>query len=105
MRPDLRRHPQLVSITISSRVGKKYVAEFDDGKRVHFGANGYGDYIRYSRVDPLLANKKRMQYIARHGAMEQWNDPTTAATLARYILWEKPTMAESIRYYKRRFKV
>lgn len=79
-----------------------------NGRRLvrHFGASGHGDYIQYSGASPALASIKRRQYIARHGkGNEKWGDPTTPGALSRYILWEKPTMAQAVAAFRRRFKV
>jgi hypothetical protein len=96
---------KLLHIRKSTRNGKKLVATFDDGRSVHFGARNYGDYIYYSSINPSLAKKKRVQYIARHGATESWKDPATPATLSRFILWEHPTLRGSVVAYKKRFRV
>ncbi len=99
---------KLLSITTSTRRDKKLVATFagpTGTKTVHFGGAGCQDYTTYSALDIALARKKRMQYIARHGATEDWTDPTTAGTLSRFILWEKPTLTSAIAAYKRRFGV
>jgi len=90
-------------IAKSTRAAKKYMALFDDGSVTHFGGAGCGDYIRYSALDPVLARTKRAAYIARHGATETWTDPTTAATLSRFLLWEKPTLESAMRAFKKRF--
>lgn len=89
----------------STRRDKKYMAIFEDGTVTHFGGKGCGDFIQYSRRSPALANAKRAAYIARHGATESWRDPTAAATLSRYLLWEKPTLREALAAYKRRFRL
>ena len=47
---------------------------------------------------------RKNRYIDRHKKNENWNDPTTAGFLSRWILWNKPTITESIRDTKRRFK-
>lgn len=96
---------RLLSVRPSPRSDKKLVARFDDGTTVHFGARGYGDFTRYWKRDPALAREKRRQYIARHRATENWGDPTRPGTLARYVLWEKPTVLEAVRAYRRRFAV
>lgn len=89
----------------STRAGKKLMATFPDGTRTHFGAAGYGDFTLHWRRDPAEALRKRRQYIARHGATEDWTDPRAASTLARYILWEKPSVPAALAAYKRRFAV
>ena len=96
---------KLLAVRPSWLPSKKYVATFSDGTTTHFGAAGYGDFIRHWRVSPATARRKRQQYIARHAAQETWTDPTAAGTLARYVLWEKPTLPASVRAYKRRFNV
>ena len=88
----------------STRQGKKYVAIFSDGVKTHFGGAGCGDFTVYSARDPRIARQKRRAYIARHGATESWKDPRTPATLSRFILWEKPTIAEALLAYRRKFK-
>lgn len=95
----------LQSIKPSTRINKKYMATFSDGTVTHFGGKGCGDFIKYSKQSHALGDAKRLAYIKRHGAMESWRDPTTAATLSRYILWEKRTLPSAIRAYKARFGV
>lgn len=93
-------------VSRSTRINKKYVATFEDGARTHFGGAGCGDFILWTRrKGPDFARQKRVAYIKRHGATETWDDPTSAATLSRYILWEKPTMREAIEFYERKFRV
>ena len=82
----------------SKRTDKKYTATFivnNRIKRVHFGANGMSDYTRHKDT----ARKQR--YIKRHQKRENWNDPTTAGALSRWILWNKPTLRASIADYKK----
>lgn len=87
----------------SSRPDKKYMAVFDDGYTVHFGAAGYKNYIEYSKVDKNLANRKRSQYLARHGASkENWSDLRTAGALSRWLLWEERTFDQALESLKSR---
>lgn len=102
---EMKSRPKFVDIRKSSRRDKKLMVVFDDGLVVHFGARGYGDFVAYSAKNRDLAEMKRNAYIARHGATENWTNPYTAATLSRYILWEKPTLRESIRFYRRKFRI
>ena len=106
---------KLVKIISSGRKNKKYVAIFklDDGseKKVHFGAKGMRDYTRISDrkssfyiKDKVEREKVRTAYIARH-KKENWSSPDTAGTLSRYILWELPSLAASIKAFKKRFSV
>ena len=97
----------LLDVRPSTRPDKKLMATFDIGKVkvVHFGAAGYGDYTSHHARDPALAKRKRAAYIARHGATESWTDPTTPATLSRYVLWEKTTVPAAVAGFRRRFGV
>ena len=73
------------------------MAVFDDGKKVHFGASGYEDYTTHGDEE------RKKSYLARHRKNENWNDPRTAGSLSRWILWNKRTLTESIKDYKKRF--
>lgn len=95
--------PKLLGVKPSPRKTKKYVATFDDGTITHFGGKGCGDFIMYSAQDRKLADKKRATYIARHGATETWTDPTTPASLSRFILWEHRTLSQALRKYASHF--
>ncbi len=91
---------KLLSIKPSTRATKKYMATFDNGKVTHFGAKHYQDFI-LSGGNEI----KKKAYIARHSATESFKNPTDASTLARYILWNKKTLGESIADYRHRFNV
>lgn len=78
----------LLELRTSWRPDKKLVAIFDTHAPVHFGARGYGNYEKYKAVDAVLAEAKRRQYLARHGAAESWTNPHAASTLSRYVLWD-----------------
>jgi hypothetical protein len=88
-----------MKIIKSPNASKKYRAIFDNGKHTDFGASGYSDYI--SSKDEA----KKKAYIARHKVNENWSDPYTAGTLSRYILWNLPTLQDSINDYKKRFSL
>jgi len=94
---------KLESITPSDSKTKKYKAVFllDDNKTktIQFGAKGYKDFTDHKDVD------RRYSYLKRHGAREDFNNPLTAGALSRWILWEKPTIRESIAYFKKKFKL
>jgi hypothetical protein len=90
---------KLISIKKSPRKEKKLVAEFDDGTKTHFGASGYSDFTKTGDED------QKRRYIARHGAQESFTDPKAASTLARYVLWNKPTLTASVSDYKKRFSL
>jgi len=68
-------------------------------KKVHFGAKGSSTYIDHKD------EKKKDAYIARHRVNENFNNPMTAGSLARFILWNKTTLSASINDFKRRFNL
>ena len=84
-------------IETSTRSDKKYVAIFNDGTKTHFGQRGASDYTQHKD------EKRRELYQRRHQADLETRDPKRAGFLAYYLLWNKPTLAESLRDYKRRF--
>ena len=100
----------LISITKSERKNKKYVAKFclcdkklsckgTNMKLVHFGADGYEDYT-------IHKDKKRKElYLLRHNVNEDWSNPLTAGSLSRYILWNLPSLKDSIVDFKKRFNL
>ena len=51
---------KLLSIKSSPRSDKKWVAEFDDGTKTHFGAVGYGDYTTTGDKDKRSAYRSRL---------------------------------------------
>ena len=87
-----------MKIRLSDRKGKKWVAEFKDGTKTHFGATGYGDYTLGATED------QRKRYIARH-SNEDHTDPKKAGTLSRFILWEYKSMQKAITEYKKKFGI
>jgi len=89
----------IIRLKQSSRKDKKYMAVFEDGKKVHFGASGYSDYTKHK--DP----KRKERYIARHRVNEDWEDIKTAGAWSRWILWNKPTLRDSIRDMEDKFGV
>jgi len=100
--------PHSVEISRSSNSQKKLMAVFYDSegkklKTTHFGQRGASDYTKHG-------DKERMErYLERHGGgtttstKEDWKDPTTAGSLSRWILWNKPDLEASFNDYKKRF--
>jgi hypothetical protein len=90
---------KLLEVKKSTQKNKKYMAVFDDGSSTHFGLKGSSTYLDHND------DKKKDAYIARHKVNENWDDPKSAGSLARYILWNKKTLKESIADYKKRFNL
>ena len=83
----------------SSRKNKKYMAMFKDGKVVHFGDTRYEDFTVHKDEE-----RKRL-YLLRHKKNEDWNNPYSAGSLSRYILWNKPTIIASVEDFKKKFNL
>jgi len=78
----------------------KYVAEFSmPPKTVPFGAIEYEDYTQHHDL------KRKKLYLNRHRRREDWTDPKTAGALSRWILWNKPSLEDSLRDYLDRFNM
>jgi len=93
-----------VTITDSSNPKKRLTAIFTDadGKKVrttHFGLKGGSTFIDHKD------ETKKKNYLARHKVRENWNDYMSAGSLARFLLWNEPTLTESIKSYKKRFNL
>ncbi len=91
-----------VIIKKSTKKDKKLMAVFTGSnfkKTTHFGQFGASDYIQHK--DP----ERKQRYLNRHRKNENWNDPMTAGSLSRFLLWNKTSLKESIADYKRRFNL
>ena len=89
-----------VRVSKSNRAGKKYMAAIEGGPTIHFGAKGYDDFT-------LTGDEERKAaYLARHKVNEDWTmgGVKSAGFWARWLLWNKPSLAESIADLNRRFK-
>lgn len=81
---------------------KKYKMVFYDTARkkvktVSFGATGYEDFTTHGDI------QRKMNYIQRHSAREDFNNPMTAGSLSRWILWDKTTLSASYTSYRNKF--
>ncbi len=86
-----------VEIVKSKKPNKKFDAVIDKTKTISFGAKGFSDYTIHKDDD------RKDRYIKRHKTNENWNDPTTAGFYAKHVLWNKPTMKESIADLNKKF--
>jgi len=71
-----------MKIEKSNRKDKRFVATFMDGTKTHFGALGASTY-----VDGKRTVEERNNYIKRHAVRENFNDPKSAGSLSRWLLW------------------
>jgi hypothetical protein len=95
---------RLKTLRRSHRKEKKWDAVFikDDGKEkvVAFGARGMSDYTKHKD------KTRKQRYLKRHAGMgEHWEQPDTPGALAKWILWNKPTLKASISSFKKHFNL
>ena len=90
-----------VYIMPSTRKTKKFMAIYPDNTITHFGAKGYEDYTIHKDKE------RRNRYIDRHEKNEDWsrNAWKTAGFLSRWILWNKPTLKDSMKDVYKRFGI
>ena len=82
----------------SSLPDQKYDA-FIEGKKVSFGASGYSDFTQHKD------SERKQRYIARHRVNQNWNDLMTAGAWSKHLLWNKPTISESIKSMEHKFNI
>ena len=89
----------------SPRKGKKWRMVFYLNGRKYghtdFGASGYDDYTIHRD------NARKQKYLKRFGQLiaEYEDDFAAPITLSTMILWNKPTINESLKDYKDCFKL
>jgi hypothetical protein len=82
----------------SPKPDKKYRAVFSNGQHTDFGSRGMDDYTKTHDKD------QRERYLTRHRRHEDWNNPRTAGSLSRHILWgESTSLQQNLADFKRRF--
>ena len=89
-----------VIIKRSSKKDKKYDAVIDGKKTVSFGSAGASDFTQHK-------NEARKQgYIDRHKEREDWTKDgiKTAGFYAKNVLWNKPSIRESINDLNKKYK-
>lgn len=69
------------------------------GKKIYFGDKRYEDYTTHKDIE------RKYRYIKRHNKRENWNNPLTAGFWSRWILWNKPTIYESMRDIENKFNI
>ena len=88
-----------IVITPSDKPTKKFEARIDGRKSVYFGQAGASDFTIHKDTE------RKNRYLKRHESMgEDWSNPLTAGFYATNLLWNKTSLAESIRDTNRRFK-
>mgnify|MGYP003650401597 CR=1 FL=1 len=101
----------LLSVNKSDKPEKKLKAVFckcekkneckgGNHKTVHFGSKGSSTYLDNKN------EKTKDAYIARHKVNENFNDPMSAGSLSRWLLWGPTTsLSQNITKFKSKFKL
>ena len=72
-------------------------------KTIKFGSYDMMDFILWNKKEGKeYAEKRKELYINRH-KKEDWTDITKAGFYSRYVLWNKPTLQESLKDMKIKF--
>jgi hypothetical protein len=89
-----------IKLSRSENPDKKFKVVINN-RTIHFGSKGMSDYT--INQDPY---RKRL-YIKRHKARENWSKSGigTAGFWSKWLLWNKPTLDESIQDIEKRFRV
>jgi hypothetical protein len=66
-------------------------------KTVQFGAVGYESYPDHQDL------QRKQNYIDRHKAREDFNNPMTAGACAFWILWNKTSVSASYKDFRSKF--
>ena len=89
----------------SATINKRFVAVFVENDIIKFTSN-FGSKTGATFIDhgDII---KRSNYLKRHSALnEDWNNPTSAGALSKWILWgESDDIYNNIELFKKRFKL
>jgi hypothetical protein len=72
-----------------------------DGRTIHFGARGMSDYTKHKD------SSRKQRYISRHRRRESWGSSgiKSAGFWSKNLLWNKPSLNQSIASIERRYNV
>ena len=96
----VKKNGDTITLQKSKLKDKKFSVTIEN-KTVNFGAKGYSDYT-------IHKDKERMiRYENRHRAREDWTKSgiKTAGFWAKWLLWNKPSLEESIKDTEKRFGI
>lgn len=95
-----------VEISKSNRNDKRFQAVFFDDNNKKIKTTQFG--LKNPKIGTFIDHKNeklKENYLKRHKKNENWNDYMTAGSLSRYILWNKKTFQDSLKDYKKLFKL
>jgi hypothetical protein len=85
----------------SDKPEKKYYIITNTNKKIYFGATGYEDFTTHKDEE------RKQRYITRHKKNEDWSKSgiNSGGFWSRWLLWNKPTIEESIEDIKKQFGI
>ena len=86
-----------VIITPSNNQNKKFTAIINN-KKIHFGDSRYQDFTKHK--DP----ERKKAYLSRH-KKDNFNNPLYPSFYSTNLLWNKPTLKESIQATNNKYNV
>lgn len=95
---------QYIQILNSKKPEKKYVARFFDQDKNMVKQTNFGSKTGLNFTLHKDEEVKR-NWIARHEVRGTFDKPTSPSALARWLLWNKPTLSASFKDYLKRFKL
>ena len=85
----------------STRKGKRYMIVDDQYQAIHFGDPNYENFTIHKD------KQRKRSYIARHKKGQNWRKSgiDKAGFWARWVLWNKKTLADSVADTEKRFGI
>jgi len=95
----------------SDKPTKKFIFLMPSHNHIHyFGSSGYRDYIRMNDkksefYEPDFKTRERAKYAYHKRHSKEKGGRHTPSSMAKILLWNKSTLAESIKSYEKKFSV
>lgn len=86
----------------SDKLNKKFKIKLKDANSwIYFGARGMSDFTKHKD------SKRRLNYEKRHRSRENWTSSgmNSAGFWSRWLLWNKPSLKQSIKNVESRFNI
>ena len=87
-----------IIIQKSNSPNKKFTAIINDKKTIHFGDSRYQDFTLHRDTE------RKKSYLSRH-KHDNFNNPNDASFYSTNLLWNKPTLKESIKATNDKYNV
>ena len=86
-----------IVIRKSSNRKKKFVADVG-GRKIRFGDPKYDDYTTHNDEG------RKRNYISRHRKNEDWGDMRSPGFWSKNMLWNRPTLRQSVDDLNKRYR-